>query len=102
MSVPFAARLVTAAGRGVTLSLIDTPPEARDPRLSHAMRDAVLAAIMTEPPSGAGGSRPGAERVAASAVALRAVLPEAPGALSPAELQLMGEWLDRLSGAEGG
>ncbi len=45
VSVPHAAHLIAAAGEGVTLSLIATPPEARDPRLSAAMREAVIAAI---------------------------------------------------------
>lgn len=98
VSVPSAARLVAAGGRGVALALIHTPPEARDPRLSHAMRDAILAAITTEPPE----ANAATDRVAARAVALRAVLPEAPGVLSPAEQHLLGEWLDRLAGAEPG
>ncbi|WP_205761295.1 TetR/AcrR family transcriptional regulator [Longimicrobium terrae] len=96
VSVPLAARMVSAAGHGLTLSLIATPPEARDPRLPDAVRDAVLAAILVpaaEADEAAGGG------VAARAVALRAVLPEAPGVLSPAEQHLMSEWLDRLAGA---
>ncbi|WP_438006953.1 hypothetical protein WME89_51860 [Sorangium sp. So ce321] len=86
----------------MTLSLIATPPEERDPRLSGAMRDAVLAAITVAPtPDAAPDEAPGAGRVAARAVALRAVLAEAPDALSPAERHLLGEWLDRLAGAGG-
>ncbi|WP_437927359.1 hypothetical protein WMF37_51460 [Sorangium sp. So ce291] len=107
VSVPHAARLIAAAGAGVTLSLIATPPEERDQRLSGAMRDAVLAAITVAPtPDAADDEAPGAGRVAARAVALRAValravLAEAPDALSPAERHLLGEWLDRLAGAGG-
>ena len=38
------------------------------------------------------------ERVAVHAVALRALLlTEAPGVLSPAERQLLSDWLDRLT-----
>ena len=102
VSVPHAARLIAAAGRGATLSLIDAPPAARDPRLSDALREAVLAAITVPPPSdGAPARAPGPARVAARAVALGTVLTEAPDALSLAERQLLGEWLDRLAGADG-
>ena len=101
VSVPHAVHLVSAGARGVTLSLLSTPPESRDPRLSAAMRDAVLAAITVAPPSSAGvEDEPAPARVAARAVALRAVLGEAPGALSPAERHLLGEWLDRLASAD--
>lgn len=101
VSVPHAVRLMVGAGMGVTLSLIATPPGARDPRLSAAMREAMIAAITLVPTSdGAPDGAPGPGRVAARAVALRAVLAEAPGVLSLAERHLLGEWLDRLAGAE--
>lgn len=103
VDVAHAVRLIAAAGEGVTLSLIACPPGARDPRLSVAMREAVLAAITTAPTAddNAPEAAPGPGRVAARAVALRAVLAEvAPaGVLSPAEAHLLGEWLDRLAGA---
>lgn len=102
VSVPHAVRLMSAAGNGVTLSLISLAPEARDPKLSHAMREAVLAAITVAPTSDdAPDAVPGLERIAPRAVALHAVLPEVPGVLSHAERQLLGEWLDRLAGAGG-
>lgn len=94
--VPLAMRMVSAAGHGVTMQMIATAPEARDPRLRDAVRDAIFAAILVpaaETDAAAAGP------VAARAVALRAVLAEAPGVLSPAEQQLMSEWLDRLAGA---
>lgn len=100
VGVPHAARMIAAACRGVTLALLGTPPEAHDPRLSDAMREAVLTAITVAPTSdGAPNAAPGVARVAARAVALRAVLAEAPAVLSPAEQHLFGEWLDRLAGA---
>jgi AcrR family transcriptional regulator len=105
VGVPHAARLIAAGGNGVTLALLATPPEARDPRLSDAMREAVLDAVITAgSPDAAPRVERAAERVAARAVALRAMLAEAPDAarqaLSPAERQLLGEWLDRLAGAD--
>ena len=100
VDVPHAARLIAAAGEGVTLQLIATPPEARDLKLSAAMRDAVMSAVILPTPSGkAFKEKPGADRVAARAIALRAVLGEVPGILSPAEQDLLSEWLDRLAGA---
>ena len=101
VGVPHAVRLIAAAGAGVTLSLIAAPPEARDPRLSGAMLDAVIDAITAPPAGGASGEPPGPERVAARAVALHAVLAESPGVLTPAERRLLGEWLDRLAAASG-
>lgn len=105
VSVPHAVRLLAAAGIGVTLSLIAIPIEERDPQLSAAMREAVFAAIIIAPISDgaansavSGASVPG--RVSARAVALHAVLDEATGVLSLAEQHLLGEWLDRLAGAD--
>ncbi len=101
VSVPHAVRMLAAAGIGVTLSLIATPPEARDLRLSTAMREAVFAAITIAPTSDdAPDGTPGPGRVVARAVALHAVLAEVPGVLSLAERHLLGEWLDRLAGAD--
>lgn len=90
-SVPHAARMYHAGGCGVTLTLISTPPEARDARLSESMREAVLAAITTKRDA-----TRSAAKVATRAVALRAVLAE-DETLTPAEGRLMNEWLDRLS-----
>lgn len=98
VSVSHAANLLAAAGSGVTLSLIATAPEARDPKLSTAMREAVIAAITVSSTTGnATDDASGPERVAARAVALQAVLSETPGILSPAEQLLLGEWLDKLA-----
>src|ERR1700738_2474515 len=93
VDVVHATGLIHAAGTGVTLTLAATPPEERDPRLSETMRAAILTAI-TAP-----ASAPAAHRVAVHAVALRALLAEAPSVLSPAERQLLSDWLDRLATA---
>lgn len=102
VGVPHAVRLIAAAGEGVTLSLIATPAGERDPRLSTAMREALLAAVLTVPATVGEGTpdaaAPGPGRVATHAVALHAVLGEAaPSVLSPAEALLLHEWLDRLA-----
>ena len=101
VSVPHAVRLIAASGAGVTLSLIATSPEAREPRLADTMRDAVIDAITVAHPDETHTDAPGPERVAARAVALNAVLAESPGVLSAAERQMLGEWLDRLAAASG-
>ena len=103
VDVVHATALIHAAGTGVTLALAATPPEERDPRLSDTMREAILAAV-TVPASAKAPNRgpdaaSAAERVAVHAVALRALLSEAPGVLSAAERTLLSDWLDRLATA---
>ncbi len=101
ISVPRATQLIAAAGQGVTLELIATPPQARDPQLATAMREAVMSAVLTaQAPVDSSGKQPGPQRVAARAVALQAVLAEAPDVLSVAERQLLEEWLERLAKVE--
>jgi hypothetical protein len=67
------------------------------------MREAILTAITvpasTEAPNEEPDTPPAAERIAVHAVALRALLTEAPSVLSPAERQLLSDWLDRLATA---
>jgi hypothetical protein len=102
VDVAHATDLLHAAGTGVTLTLAATPPEERDPRLSETMREAILTALTvpasTEAPNGETDAASAAERVAVHAVALRALLTDAPGVLSTAERQLR-DWLDRLATA---
>jgi AcrR family transcriptional regulator len=86
-----AADLVQAAGRGTVLTLLSMPEDRRDPGLSEAAREAVIAAITTESPVL---DSPGP---AAAAIALRAVLPDAT-ILTDGERRLLAEWLDRLAG----
>ncbi len=92
MNVSDAARLVYAGGKGVVFSLITTP----DPRLSEAMREAVLTAITDS------SRRPTrtTKRIAPRAIALRSVLPEAHRTLSAGERHLLDEWLERLAAAK--
>ncbi len=75
----------------------------RDPWLSQTMRDAILTALTVPAPADAPNegpdAAPAAERAAIHAVALRALLNEAPGVMSPAERQLLSDWLDRLARA---
>ncbi len=103
VDVAHATDLIHAAGTGVTLTLAATPPEQRDPRLSESMREAILTAITVpasaEAPNGGAAAAPAVtERVIVHAIALRALLlTEAPGVLSPAERQLLSDWLDRLA-----
>jgi len=99
VGVAHAARMITAACRGVALSLISTPAEKRDHRLSQDTREAVLYAVTISPSPGrlTDEAPGGVHRVAARAIALQAVLADAPGVLSSAEQFLLGEWLDRLA-----
>jgi len=103
VDVAHATDLIHAAGTGVTLTLAATPPEERDPRLSESVREAILTAITVpasaDAPNGGPDVASTAERVAVHAVALRTLLAEAPSALSPAEQQLLCDWLDRLATA---
>jgi AcrR family transcriptional regulator len=103
VDVAHATNLLHAAGTGVTLTLAATPAEDRDPRLSESIFEAILAAITVpvsaETANEGADTAPAAERVAVHAVALRALLTEAPNVLSPAERQLLNDWLDRLATA---
>jgi len=103
VDVVHATVLIHAAGTGVTLTLAATAPKERDPRLSETMREAILTAI-TVPASakgrnGGAAAAPAAEHLAVHAVALRALLTDAPSVLSPAERQLLSDWLDLLATA---
>ncbi|OAH15385.1 TetR/AcrR family transcriptional regulator [Streptomyces jeddahensis] len=112
-----AARVIHAAGRGTTLTLIATPDTERDMGVSRITREAVIHAITHPAPVGddrrpADESRTGSPRAAkdqpqprgadagvgASAVALKAALADVK-VLSPSERQLLGDWLDRIINA---
>jgi AcrR family transcriptional regulator len=83
-----AVDLIHAAGTGAVLALLSRTPEQRDPGLADDLFGAVLRRIVTDAPE-----LPHSGPVA-SAVALRAVAPRL-DMLSPAERQLLTEWLDR-------
>jgi AcrR family transcriptional regulator len=81
---------ILAANVGVTLSLIGQPLDARDPRLSEAVRESVLAGVLDAPPPG------GSDR-GRLATTLRAAVADDPIGLTPGETALLGELLDRLA-----
>jgi len=93
-----AAAHIVAASSGVTLALIQQPPDQVDLGLSARVRDAALAAIAVEDPAAA--DRPDAPRATAAeaALALTAALDDgaAGEALTPGESTLLRELLDRL------
>ncbi len=94
IGVDRAAEMMHSACRGVTLTLISQTPAERDPELSAATREAMLAAITT---GGAAGPADDAG-VATRAIALKSVLETGgAGVLTEAEAELLKEWLDRLS-----
>jgi AcrR family transcriptional regulator len=87
-----AAQMIFAAGSGTTLTLIGLPEDQRDLTLSDMIREALISAITSDAPVV---EQPGP---IGAAVALRAVLPEAP-ALSTGERALLSEWLERIAHA---
>lgn len=90
--VETAARMINAAGVGVTLAII---AGAEDGELSVRTREAILGAITLAPD----GREDSAASPASRAVALRAaVAAEPPPHLTAAEAALLNEWLDRIAG----
>ncbi|MCO5993361.1 TetR/AcrR family transcriptional regulator [Actinoallomurus rhizosphaericola] len=88
------ARLCLAAVTGVTLSLIGTPAEDRDPELSPRARDILIDSLITDPAPAAGSG------LASRALALDAAIAAAGEdgfPLRPAETALLRDWLDRLA-----
>lgn len=90
VSTDLAVDLVHALAIGTTLSLIATPDLHDQQVLGRLAREAAIAAITTSaPPVAKAGP-------VSMAVALREVLPQT-ASLTPAELDLMREWLDRIA-----
>lgn len=90
VSTDLAVDLIHALACGTTFSLIAIPTSPDRQALSSLAREAAISAITTNAPIVAE-SGP-----ANLAIALREVLPQTT-TLSPAELALMREWLDRLA-----
>lgn len=87
-----AADLLRAAANGAVQTLLATPRAARDPGLAEALCDAVLVAILGDPPAA-----PWDDQARAAAIALRAVSGDLMS-LTGSERRLLGEWLDREIG----
>jgi AcrR family transcriptional regulator len=85
-----AAQLVHSTGKGVTLTLIATPPDRRDLTLSTMARESILATITTEAATAATSNG-----LVNAAVSLQAHLGEAT-ILTDSERALLGEWLHRI------
>ena len=83
-----AVALIQAGGVGTIQTTLGTPADERDPGLGDAMYEAVLRQILLDAPA------PEAGGALAAVVAFRAVAP-ALDAFSPAEKQLLAEWMDR-------
>jgi len=92
-----AAQIIHAAGCGVTLTLIATPPELRDPAVSELTREAVLAAVTTN----AAPSMTEESVLVTAAASLKAGLNGSSVPLNGPERSLLGDWLDRITRAEG-
>jgi hypothetical protein len=92
-----AAQMVMAANAGVALSLLSRPAIYIDPELSTRVRDAVVATVVTETPSGDGSTAqiPSTAVAAATLGAQLRHLP--PTVLSAAETALLQQWLTRLA-----
>jgi AcrR family transcriptional regulator len=102
LSVERATQLVHSTSVGITLTLIATPPEQRDPGLSVLARETVLRAITTDTsPAETGADSDITTRAVALRVALQAAPPEQLTTLTDAERTLLAEWLNRLTDAAG-
>ncbi|MEU8797657.1 TetR/AcrR family transcriptional regulator [Spirillospora sp. NPDC048819] len=89
--VDTAARMIHAAGVGVTFAIIAGED---DGELSVRTREAILGAITVSP----GGKENGTASASARAVALRAALTaDPPPRLTATEAALLNEWLDRIA-----
>ncbi|MDO9378532.1 MAG: TetR/AcrR family transcriptional regulator [Nocardioidaceae bacterium] len=85
-----AVAMIHAAGTGVVLTLLASPPDERDLDLVASVYDALARTILTDAPAVAAGGP------STAAVTLRAGLGEV-ASLSPAERALLADWLDRIT-----
>ena len=88
-----AAAIIRATAHGAVFTWLSLPEGQRDPALLTILRESMVAAVTSQRPAV---REPGA---AGAARALRAALP-GKNALSNAERQLLGEWLDRLAAGD--
>lgn len=101
VGVEEAADMIQAAGVGVVLTLLAARCEPPSSALSEKTREAVLGAVTTEAAPKMATGQDGPDWIPGRAVALKAVLPEAPAGFTPPERALLSEWLDRLSRSPG-
>lgn len=92
-SVETAVDMVHAAGVGLTLNLIGTPADDRDPSLPGRLREVIIGAISTA-------ERSVPSSVAQRAVGLKAVLDDVADLYSAGERSLLSELLDRAASRE--
>ncbi|MEO3876466.1 TetR/AcrR family transcriptional regulator [Nonomuraea sp. B12E4] len=91
-----AAEIVISANSGVALALLTRPELHRSAELSVRVRDIVLAGILTPEPDA--GPQPAPLGVPQAATTLAALLrSQPPESFSPAERELLAEWLTRLA-----
>jgi len=98
VSVERASQLAISAAVGVVLTLIATPEEERDPQLTAAVRDSLLATIVVGQDDAAAPA-PADPPLVRQATALREALRGGgapPPQLSDAEQAMLVEWLERL------
>lgn len=88
-----AARLILSASVGAALDHLASPERFDDPTVSHRMRDAVFAHVLSETTA-----RDDGDPLREAALRLRAQLGLAgTGALEPVETALLLRWLDRIT-----
>ncbi len=86
-----AVALIHAAGTGAVLTLLPGAAGQGDTQLADTLFDAVMRTVLADAPGTNDGS------VDTAAVTLRAAVPGL-GVLTPGERDLLGEWLDRVTG----
>ncbi|MFI6936860.1 TetR/AcrR family transcriptional regulator [Streptomyces sp. NPDC050287] len=104
MSVEAAAAMIHSSSMGVTLTLIAAQA---DDRLSHYegladnLREAVLASVLAPAENRVGQPDTGARPAPVHAVALKSLMHDEVRSLTPGELALLGELLDRIASEDG-
>ena len=96
VGVDRAADMLSAAGGGVALVLITQSGAGGNRTLSVATREAILAAITTNPDPATNSHSPPRSDATRHAVALKASLPEEAHLFTIAERALLDEWLTRF------